>query len=307
MTLRISERERPFASCEGHKFFNQSTIKEMKKLILLIVVIALIKVNPAQGQSVTSQKISYKLLESDVDKYAGFIGGGGGMFLGGATILGISVELRGQYDLPGLPLTAWFQGNRELVGVAHIKRGPLSYKAKPMELNGGIMLPLIPGRKKTGDVKIILESAASYSSSYMSSYEKSFKAKGEVKTDLLARAGLYSFSSSDASNAGLTLGVTRRKREHAKVEVGDYIYDTHYDKQFYVDIIYTPITNLPEPGTDAGGQVVPLNDPTSFGARVGFQKLFYGTRSINYELNLRPYSDAYLFTLAVRYTFGVGL
>ncbi|KYG75224.1 MULTISPECIES: hypothetical protein [Roseivirga] len=279
----------------------------MKKLTLLIVIFALIGVDLAEAQSVTSQKLSYKLLESDVDKYVGFIGGGGGMFLGGATILGISLEVRGQYDIPGLPLTAWFQGHRELVGVGHIDRGPLEYKAKPMELNGGVMLPIIPGKKKKDDVKIILESAGSYSSSYISSYEKSFRPRGEVKTDLLAKVGLYSFSSSDASNAGLTLGITRRKREHAKVEVGDYIYDTHYDKQFYLDLIYTPITNLPEPGTDANGQVVPLDPATSFGARIGFQKLFYGTRSINYELSLRPYSDAYLFTLAVRYTFGIGL
>ena len=96
----------------------------MKKLTLLIVIFGLIGVDLAEAQSVTSQKISYKLLESDVDKYAGFIGGGGGMFLGGATILGISLEVRGQYDIPGLPLTAWFQGHRELVGVGHIDRVP---------------------------------------------------------------------------------------------------------------------------------------------------------------------------------------
>ena len=48
----------------------------MKKLTLLIVIFALIGVDLAEAQSVTSQKLSYKLLESDVDKYVGFIGGG---------------------------------------------------------------------------------------------------------------------------------------------------------------------------------------------------------------------------------------
>ncbi|GAB5527910.1 MAG: hypothetical protein Roseis2KO_57820 [Roseivirga sp.] len=277
----------------------------MKKVLILILTCTLL--HHAQSQSVTSQKISYKLLQSDVDRFSGFIGGGGGMFLGGATVLGLSLDLRAQYDLPGLPLTAWFQGHRELVGVGAIERGPLRYEGKPMELNGGVMLPLIPGRKKTGDVKIILESAVSSGGDYFSSYTKSFKAQGETKTDLMARAGLYSYSSADASNAGLTLGITRRKREHAKVDFDGYIYDTHYDKQFYIDLIYTPVTSLPNPGTDANGQVVPLDEASTIGARLGIQKILYGTRSVNYEVSMRPYSDFYLITLAVRYTFGVGL
>ena len=229
------------------------------------------------------------------------------MFLGGASILGISLELRGQYDLPGLPLTAWFQGHRELVGVGNINRGPLTYEAKPMELNGGVMLPIIPGKKKKGPVKIILEDYSSYSSTRFVTDQKYLKAQGEVKKDLMAKVGLYSFSSADASNTGLTLGITRRKREQAKIELDGYTYDTHYDKQFYIDLIYTPITSLPEPGTDANGQVVALDPATTFGARIGLQKILYGNRSINYEVSMRPYSDAYLITVAARFTFGVGL
>lgn len=252
--------------------------------------------------SVTRQNIQYKLLNADIETHKGFVGVGGGAFLGGVTGLGLSIEARAQYDLTDM-FTLWFQGHRELVGVGNYERGPLSYKAKPLELNAGVMYPIIPGQKKDGDVKIQLESSYSYSGSY----DKHFKAKGEVKSDLMAKAGLYHYGSADASNTGITLGLTRRKREHAEVEYGEYIYPSHYDKQLYFDVILTPITSLPEPGMDANDQVVELEKASVIGARIGYQKIFYGTRSINYEISARPYSDFYIITLAARFTFGVAL
>jgi hypothetical protein len=257
--------------------------------------------------ALNAQKVSYKVLAADVDVHKGFVGLGGAMFLGGATVLGISADARAQYDLDQLPLTLWFQGHRELVGVAHIEREGTAYKAKPMELNMGVMYPIIAGEKKNGKVKIVLESSYGVSGGYARSYDRSFKAKGEVKKEVLAKAGLYSFSSSDASNAGLTLGICRRKREHTKIEYNNYIYDTHYDKQLYFDLIFAPINNLSNSDDDAIDQQQEVKKASILGARIGFQKIFYGTRSINYEVSMRPYSNFYLITLAARFTFGLAL
>ncbi|MBL0766131.1 hypothetical protein [Marivirga atlantica] len=272
----------------------------MKKNLIIILMLCM-------SCPLNAQKVSYKVLEADVDVHKGFVGLGGAMFLGGATVLGISADARAQYDLDQLPLTLWFQGHRELVGVGHIEREGVSYTAKPMELNLGVMYPLIAGEKENGKVKIVLESSYGVSGGYARSYNRSFKAKGEVKTDILAKAGLYSYSSGIASNAGLTLGICRRKREHTKIEYNNYIYDTHYDKQLYLDLIFAPINNLADEKDDAPNQQDSELKASVLGARIGFQQIFYGTRSINYEVSMRPYSNFYLITLAARFTFGLAL
>lgn len=88
--------------------------------------------------------------------------------LGGGTGLGLNVGAVSQYRLPVLPLTLRGNIRYEIIGVGKTNIGNTGV------LDVGAMFPIIPGRKKTGRVKI----TTSYSESSRYIHEEYFVVDG---------------------------------------------------------------------------------------------------------------------------------
>ncbi|MEM6641704.1 MAG: hypothetical protein AAF616_01890 [Bacteroidota bacterium] len=242
-----------------------------------------------------AQNINYETISADVDRYRGSVSIGAGGYLSSLTGAGLSAHLVGNYDLRPVPLVARLRADVEFLsaGTNDI------YDGRITEIEGGVLFPLIPGKKKTKPIKFVTDNYTSGGYEYTKYF---YPEGGQVKTDLNARGGLYYLGVAGARNIGFTAGVGLRNRKHIQVKLNDGTYTIHKETQFYLEGIVTPVTKLatefnvdPEPD--------PNRSTTKIGARVGWIRFERGGAE-SIEISARPFDDTYIITIGGAYTFG---
>lgn len=245
-----------------------------------------------------AQEVKYKTIGADVDYLKGNISIGPGMYLLGLNGFGFSGVFKGNYDLRPIPLTIRAHADVEILSLGE----NTEYDGRVTEIDAGVLFPILPGKKKTKAVRV------DYDRYYTRTAEVTkylWAQGGEVRTDLVARGGLYALRVAGAANNGFTLGIGTRKRQHVRIALADSKYTVHKETQLYLDMIYFP---APQLATEFGNATPP--DPTrtatNIGARIG-GTVFEEGRSRSFELSMRPFDDTFLLTLQYSMTFGVKL
>lgn len=220
------------------------------------------------------QRISYQVVEADVDKYRGYALPEASIHIGGGTGLGLNLGALSQYRLKGFPLTLRGAIRYEAIGAGESDLGNTGI------LEAGAMFPLIPGRKKATRVKITTNYNYSSSGSSTAISESFFYVDGEIKRDLLLRGGLYrAWSRGGLRTIGLSGGLGFRVIEHAKVKVeGNYTYEANYNWQIYADAFYAQSTNFEEFSSES----LPLGGRLGF-VTTGMNWDWYGEVSVYHE------------------------
>lgn len=254
-------------------------------LVLRLLIVGLITVtcNHARGQ------VQYSINEANVDKYRGFAYFDVSGHLLGTTGMGFSGGAMSQYRLPALPITLSGRFKYEAVGLGKVLyKGEAYGKSRMIDLTA--MMPLIPARKKEGKVKVTTK----YEAYTTSTYEEYFYAQGQVKNQLLARAGIFQYwTSGNFTSSGLSAGLALRMLKHVDVTLSDekgYYREVNINRQIYADILYAPIVK----GIGEG-------ETLDIGGRIGYLSVASDAMCWYTELELRPGS---IGTLTFGWIFG---
>ncbi|MEM9894877.1 MAG: hypothetical protein AAF789_00790 [Bacteroidota bacterium] len=262
------------------------------KSLLLVAINCCLCLSSFIGKA---QNINYKTLDADVDRYRGSISLGAGGYLSSLTGAGLSAHLVGNYDLRPVPLVARIRADVEFLSAGNNE----IYDGRITEIEGGVLFPLIPGKKKTKPIRFVTDNY--FSGNY--EYTKYFYPEGgQVKTDFNARGGLYYLGVAGGQNMGFTAGIGIRNRKHIQVQLNDGTYTVHRETQLYLEGIVTPVAKLAT-AFNTEAEQDPNRTATKLGARIGWIHFDQGGAE-SIEISARPFDDTYIITIGGAYTFG---
>ncbi|MEQ8238330.1 MAG: hypothetical protein RIA69_03915 [Cyclobacteriaceae bacterium] len=249
----------------------------MKYNSIYKLIILLLFIHMAGHTFAQRGMINYKVLDADVNTTTGFAQAFAGMNLGTTAGLGFDAGLIGYQRLESLPFTFRGRFNVEFAGLATVEE-----YGRGRELDLGMMFPLISGRAKSGRVKVGTGSS------------QHIYVDGQVKRDLLVRAGPYRAWTADGFSAtGITGGLTFQLLKHAKIELAGeegYYRDTDTMFSIYADVIYAPSIKNER-----------LSSTNKLGGKIG---LLANEENSGYfvELSVRP---GYLIYISYGMSFGL--
>ncbi|MFY0605707.1 MAG: hypothetical protein JXR10_03270 [Cyclobacteriaceae bacterium] len=238
---------------------------------------------------IAKAQVSYTVDEANATKWQNFAHFELSSHLLGTTGMGFSIGAQSQYKLPVLPVTLAGRFRYEGFGVGDVLyKGETYGPSRNFEL--AAMIPILPGRKKPGKVKV----TTNYEVSNTSTYEEYFYAEGEKKNELMARGGLFQYwTKGNFTSTGVSAGLTLRMRKHVDVSLSNeegYHREVFSNNQLYFDLLYAPII-----------KGIREDEGYNLGGRIGFLRAASSGMNYYTELEVRP---GFIAALTFGWLFG---